>query len=101
MDTVTSAALTSCAPADTTSMPRLRSVRPARPFTARRTQAGLAWMVAALLALVWIKTTRVGPVVLVLNKTHGWGVHSGDLWAVGLLSVAAATITMSLRSTAP
>lgn len=53
-----------------------------------RTRLALGWLLAAVAAFALVKGTRIGPVVLVVSETHGWGVHAGDALALLPASVA-------------
>jgi hypothetical protein len=53
--------------------------------------------VAAAASLFIVKGTAIGPVVLTVNASRGWGVHVGDALAV-LPPLAAAAFVLRRRS---
>jgi len=57
----------------------------------------LLLLVSFLFPLLWAKGTRIGPVILVINERHGWGVHLGDLLGFLVPAGVAASVVLSLR----
>lgn len=53
----------------------------------------LKFFASVLFGLAWVKVTRIGPVVLVVDESRGWGVHGGDL--IGLAPLALVTLTLA------
>lgn len=51
------------------------------------------WTVTAAACAVWVKVTRIGPVVAVIDARRGWGVHTGDAWTLLAVAAAAAAST--------
>ena len=58
----------------------------------RRTFLVAVWVGATLLGLALAATTRIGPVVLALSRSHG--VHLGDLVAFAVVYAVALAITL-------
>jgi len=48
------------------------------------------WGVAILICVAVVKLTAIGPIILTISATHGWGVHTGDLVTIIPLSLALA-----------
>lgn len=64
----------------------------ARLVASRPRRVAVLWLAAVAASLLWVKATKIGPVVLVVDEARGWGVHTGDAWAM-LAVAAAATAT--------
>ena len=47
------------------------------------------WVAAFMLTVLWMKLTRIGPVVFVISERYGLGVHTGDVFGVLPLLTAA------------
>lgn len=79
--------------ADTSTMPVISA--PSAPV-----RHALGWTLVLVGSAVFVKSTHIGPVVLVINAQRGWGVHSGDAWILaGLVPVAVCTaIALARRS---
>lgn len=60
----------------------------------------LAWLATLAGCTAWVKTTQIGPVVMIINDQRGWGVHAGDSWVLaGLAPMAAITVLHVVRRT--
>lgn len=61
---------------------------------------GFATAAAASATLAWVKLTRVGPVLMVIDDRRGWGIHTGDLIVAvpaGLICAAAVIAGVTAR----
>jgi hypothetical protein len=54
------------------------------------------WVIAATVSLVLASKTAVGPVVLVISRREGHGIHLGDVAAVAVAGAWALLATVGL-----
>lgn len=64
---------------------------PAAPLPYAR--LALLWTLTGAACLTWVKVTSIGPVIAVVSRQRGWGVHTGDAWTLVGVAAAAALST--------
>ena len=55
------------------------------------------WGVAILICVAVVKLTAIGPIILTISATHGWGIHTGDLVTIVPLGLALAYTIWTVR----
>lgn len=58
------------------------------------TKVAILWAIIAFINLFIIKGTSIGPVILTISTTHGWGVHTFDLivFPITLIAMAVSAV---------